>query len=206
MTEKTAKDRGSTGISTEETGGAAPSVEAWLAERKAAGLQIDPATAEVAWWYAPTSDPYGVYPALPEQIGHIGREYFARAPGSDMWISCRDLPDATRDALWAKHSSKLAFQAGLSFATETACRPARQLHSSPLVYSISEACAVVGIRRTTLYKVIRTGDLRAIKIGRRTFISASDLQRWLVRRPAIGPKRSTSHASPNTQATVHCRT
>jgi uncharacterized glyoxalase superfamily protein PhnB len=88
-------------------------VEQWLAIRKEAGLKIDPETAEVFWRYGQTLDPYGVYPDLPEECRQIGREYFARAPGSDVWVNFCDLPEATRDALWKKHSSKLAFPAGL---------------------------------------------------------------------------------------------
>jgi len=72
---------------------------------KIAGQQIDPATAEVMWEYGQTLDPYG------DQ--QIGREYFARAPGTDVWVNFGDLPEATRDTLWNKHSSKLAFPAGL---------------------------------------------------------------------------------------------
>ena len=86
-------------------------VEQWLAIRKEAALQIDPETAEVMWQYERTGDPYRIYP-LPE-IYNIGRGYFARSPGSDVWVSFDDLPDATCDALWKKHSSKLAFPAGL---------------------------------------------------------------------------------------------
>ena len=76
----------------------------WLAIRKEAGLKIDPETAEVDWTYAATLDPYGIDPELPEENRDVGREYFARAPGSDMWVSFYDLPKATRDALWKKHS------------------------------------------------------------------------------------------------------
>jgi hypothetical protein len=84
--------------------------KAWLAIRKEAGLKIDPETAEVEWTYGNIGDPYGVK-ALPEDC--IGRIYFARSPGSDVWVDFDDLPDATRDALWDKHKSKLAFPAGL---------------------------------------------------------------------------------------------
>ena len=76
----------------------------WLAIRKEAGLKIDPETAEVDWTYAATLDPYGIDPELPEENRDVGRQYFARAPGSDMWVSFYDLPKATRDALWKKHS------------------------------------------------------------------------------------------------------
>ena len=76
--------------------------------RKAVGLQIDPETAEVEWTYAQTLDPYGDDPNLPEEYQQVGREYFARSPGSDVWVWFGDLPKATRDALW-----HLALPAGL---------------------------------------------------------------------------------------------
>jgi hypothetical protein len=88
-------------------------VEQWLATRKEAGLYIDPETAEVDWTYAQTLDPYGVHPDLPEECRQVGREYFARSPGSDIWVNFGDLPDHTRDALWKRHRSNLAFPAGL---------------------------------------------------------------------------------------------
>jgi hypothetical protein len=95
----------------------APTVEVTVkyldALRKAVGLQIDPETAEVEWIYAQVLDPYGELPDLPEECRQIGRDYFARSPGSDLWIWFGDLPEATRVALWAKHKSKLAFPAGL---------------------------------------------------------------------------------------------
>jgi hypothetical protein len=78
-----------------------------------AGQQIDPASAEVGWWYAQTAHPYGVWQNIPEEYQQIGREYFARAPGTRIWVNFDDLPKATEDALWKAHSSKLAFPAGL---------------------------------------------------------------------------------------------
>jgi hypothetical protein len=71
----------------------------WLAIRTEAGLKIDPETAEVEWEYAQTLDPYGLDPDLPEECQCVGREYFARSPGSDVWVHFGDLPEATRDAL-----------------------------------------------------------------------------------------------------------
>ena len=52
---------------------------------------------------------------LPQASGGIpaGRwEYFARSPGSDVWVLFGDLPDAIESALREKHKSKLAFPAG----------------------------------------------------------------------------------------------
>lgn len=100
-------------------------VERWLAIRKAEELKINPETAEVDWTCAQTLDPYGVKPELPEEYQQIGRAYFARSPGSDVWVEFGDLPEATRDALWAKHSRKLAFPAGLSILDDTS-----EAHSS----------------------------------------------------------------------------
>jgi hypothetical protein len=72
-----------------------------MEERRAAGLSIDPSTAEIDWNYAQTLDPYcDGLPLLPQEE-QVGREYFARAPGSDIWVCLGDLPDATRDAIWS---------------------------------------------------------------------------------------------------------
>ena len=58
-------------------------------------------------------DPYGVYSDLPEECQQVGREYFARNPGSDIWVSFQDLPADTSDALWERHKKRIAFPAGL---------------------------------------------------------------------------------------------
>lgn len=87
--------------------------EQWLAVRIEAGRRIDPETAEVDWEYGLVMDPYGIEPDLPGELRVVGRLYFARSPGSDVWVSFYDLPDKTRDALWKKHRKNLAFPAGL---------------------------------------------------------------------------------------------
>ena len=100
---------------TEKTGDQL-TVEQWLQIRKEAGLKIDPETAEVMWDYVQILDPYDVYPDLSEEEQQTGRGYFARAPGSDIWVSFRDLPDETEETLWEMHKSKLAFPAGLDLS------------------------------------------------------------------------------------------
>jgi hypothetical protein len=90
-------------------------IERWLAIRKEEALKIDPETAEVDWSYAQTLDPYGVLDEweLPEEFHQVGREYFARAPGSDIWVEFGDLPPEAQEKLWNRHRRKLAFPAGL---------------------------------------------------------------------------------------------
>jgi hypothetical protein len=73
----------------------------WLAIRKEAGLKIDPETAEVFWNWGYILDPYGIWD-LTDEEKCIGRNHFARSPGSEVWVSFHDLPDAVRDRLWAR--------------------------------------------------------------------------------------------------------
>ena|ERR1700722_15743459 len=75
-------------------------VKEWLAVREREALKIDPKTAEATWSYAATQDPYGVYPEMP--IECIGREYFARRPGGDIWVWFGDLPDGIREKVWER--------------------------------------------------------------------------------------------------------
>ena len=71
-----------------------------LALRKEAGLMIDPTTADVGWAWGHWFDPYGIDGDLcPETPGHE-RLFWARSPGSDMWVWVGDLPNETSMALW----------------------------------------------------------------------------------------------------------
>ena len=72
-----------------------------LASKKAEGLRIDPETAEVACWYVQVLNPYGIYPDNPE-YDCVGKECFARAPGSEIWVMFSDLPEETRQRLEEK--------------------------------------------------------------------------------------------------------
>jgi hypothetical protein len=62
---------------------------------------MHPETAEVYWEYGQICDPYDVED-LSEEYQCIGRNYFARSPGSDVWVSLHDLPKVVCDRLWPR--------------------------------------------------------------------------------------------------------
>jgi hypothetical protein len=59
--------------------------------------------------------------------GCIGREYYARNPGSKTWVVIHMLPEKIRDAIWAREDSKyICFPYG-----NAAPRPARRARLKP---------------------------------------------------------------------------
>ena len=66
-----------------------------------AALPIDPETAEIKFEYVPFTDPYGVFQHPKD--AYVRRQYFARSPGSDIWVYWDDLPDEVEWCLWQKH-------------------------------------------------------------------------------------------------------
>ncbi|KOO80413.1 helix-turn-helix transcriptional regulator [Stenotrophomonas pavanii] len=49
----------------------------------------------------------------------------------------------------------------------------------PLLHRIPDACRRLSVSRTTLYELIKAGEIRSVKIGTRSLIPEVDLQRLL---------------------------
>lgn len=69
--------------------------EVWHELLEIAGAQIDPATAEVVWEWGQLGDPYGLSPDPPPEGECVGRLYWARAPGTNIWINFCHLTEET---------------------------------------------------------------------------------------------------------------
>jgi len=89
------------------------------AERRAAGLRIDPARADVWFEYAQVLDPYGDDPNLPDEYYCVGREWFAANPDEKIRVHFSDLPATTRDQLEEKRQTARGGRRSSHFCKQT---------------------------------------------------------------------------------------
>ena len=68
------------------------------------------------------------------------------------------------------------------------------LSSDPLLLTPEEAAKLLRIGRTTIYALMKTGDLHPVHIGRSCRLSRADLERYVRRleTPAPRPRRRTT--------------
>ena len=71
----------------------------------------------------------------------------------------------------------------------------------PLAVPVPEAARMCGVSTRTIWHVIRAGDLRPARIGKRTLVLVDDLRAWLLSRrdgrPAIPGRAMDSQNSGN---------
>lgn len=53
------------------------------------------------------------------------------------------------------------------------------------LFTITEFCKMAGIGRTLAYDLIKSGDLRAVKVGRKTMIPRAAIESWLGSLPTL---------------------
>jgi hypothetical protein len=69
--------------------------------------------------------------------------------------------------------------------TSTKITPANPQLKPPVAYSIPEAARAASIGTTKLRNEIRAGRLRARKLGKRSIVTANDLENWAAALPDI---------------------
>jgi hypothetical protein len=75
------------------------------------------------------------------------------------------------------------------------------MNNSALAYSVRDACLIACTGRASVYEAIRTGELHAVKRGRRTLIFEEDLRRWLQNLPRITVNPAHNHSTKEASMT-----
>lgn len=70
-----------------------------------------------------------------------------------------------------------------------AMKPKETNSPEPIAYSVEDAARAVGLGRTKLFELIRTGQITAVKVGGRTLVPVDSLRSFIIRR--------TGASSPN---------
>jgi len=61
------------------------------------------------------------------------------------------------------------------------CNPGNS--QEPLAVSILEGCRIIGVKRSSIYREIAAGRIRALKAGKRTLLPMESLRAWLAALP-----------------------
>lgn len=56
--------------------------------------------------------------------------------------------------------------------------------SEPLAYSVPDAAKAIGVNQRTVWRLLRTKDMRSFKLGARTLIRADELRAFIDRKSA----------------------
>jgi excisionase family DNA binding protein len=64
--------------------------------------------------------------------------------------------------------------------------------NTPLAHSVSDAAALIGISRSSLYLLIARGEIPIAKVGSRTLILDDDLRAYLAGRRVVVDDRSAA--------------
>ena len=69
------------------------------------------------------------------------------------------------------------FAADMGGSRNPAARPTAIAAAPKRAYRIDEACYVLGIGRTSLYELVKVGELKLIKIAGRSLVPNSEIER-----------------------------
>ena len=67
-------------------------------------------------------------------------------------------------------------------------------------YTVPNAAKALGISRGTIYRLLKSGKLKAFKIGRRTLLSAVDLEKFVSDQPRVDSPPSPASGADASQA------
>lgn len=63
-----------------------------------------------------------------------------------------------------------------------------------LVLRVNDACRICSISRSELYRRIDSGDLEAVKVGRRTLVKKASVDKWIASLPPFNStKKGTGY-------------
>ena len=94
----------------------------------------------------------------------------------------------------AQDVSKLASVRSVAGAVRRTTPAKANIAMNTLAYTIAEACTATRTGKTVLYEAIKTGELRAVKRGRRTLVLPPDLKEWIEKLPTIQRQRQNKEA------------